>query len=153
MTRDPAVTSRIMSAIGNRDTKPEMALRRELHRRGLRYRVRTRVVGHPDLVFPAPKIAVFVDGDYWHGNTWRLRGADSLEHYLSTRANGEFWLEKIRRNMTRDEQVTQQLTANGWTVVRLWESEILADPGPCADRVERQVRGNRLAVAANGGAA
>jgi DNA mismatch endonuclease (patch repair protein) len=141
-----------MSAIANRDTKPEMALRRELHRRGLRYRVRTRLVGHPDLVFPTAKIAVFVDGDYWHGNTWRLRGADSLEHYLSTRANGEFWLEKIRRNMTRDEQVTEQLIADGWTVVRLWESEILADPRCCADRVERLVRGSRLVVAANGGA-
>jgi DNA mismatch endonuclease, patch repair protein len=139
-----------MSAISNRDTKPELMLRSELHRRGLRYRVRSRLFGNPDLVFPTAKIAVFVDGDYWHGNTWRLRGADSLEDYLSKRANGEFWLEKIRRNMARDETVTRQLSASGWTVIRLWESQILGDLTGCAERLAQQVRGDQV-FTANGG--
>jgi DNA mismatch endonuclease (patch repair protein) len=129
-----------MSAIGNRDTKPEMLLRRELHSRGMRYRVRTAVLGHPDLVFPRPRVAVFVDGDYWHGNTWRLRGSGSLEEYLAGRANGAFWLEKIRANIARDEDVSQRLTSDGWIVVRLWESDVLADPLACADQVERRVQ-------------
>jgi DNA mismatch endonuclease (patch repair protein) len=140
MTRDPAVTSRIMGAIGNRDTKPEMLLRRELHRRGLRYRVRTSVFGHPDLVFSKAQVAVFVDGDYWHGNTWRLRGAGSLESYLAGRSNSAFWLKKIRTNIARDEDVSQRLTSEGWIVFRVWESDVIANPMICADQVERRVR-------------
>jgi DNA mismatch endonuclease (patch repair protein) len=141
MTRDPAVTSRIMAAIPNRDTGPEMLLRRELHRRGLRYRVRSQVTGRPDLVFPARRIAVFVDGDYWHGNTWRLRGAESPEEYFAGRANSAFWTEKIRANLERDSTVNQQLTAEGWQVVRVWESDIVADVAACASDIERTVRG------------
>jgi DNA mismatch endonuclease (patch repair protein) len=140
VNRDPAVTSRIMSAIHTRDTMPEMLLRRELHRRGLRYRVRTGIFGHPDIVFPTPKLVVFVDGDYWHGNTWRIRGAKSLEEYLSGHANSDFWLKKIRTNIARDKSVTEQLTAAGWTVIRLWESQIVADLTSQADQIERHAR-------------
>jgi DNA mismatch endonuclease, patch repair protein len=140
VSRDPAVTSRIMRAIRNRDTKPEMTLRRELHRRGLRYRVRSRVLGHPDIVFPTTKVAVFVDGDYWHGNTWRLRSAPSLEDYFASRANSSFWLNKIRANIARDEHVTRILSLAGWDVIRVWESDLVVDAIACADHVERRVR-------------
>jgi DNA mismatch endonuclease (patch repair protein) len=140
MTRDPAVTSRIMRTIRNHNTKPELTLRRELHRRGLRYRVQTRVLGRPDLVFPTPKVAVFVDGDYWHGNTWRIRGAESLESYFVARANSSFWLEKIRANIARDKHVTHRLRSEGWDVIRVWESDLAADPLACANHVERRVR-------------
>jgi DNA mismatch endonuclease, patch repair protein len=129
-----------MSAIRNRDTGPEMLLRRELHRRGMRYRLRAQLTGHPDLVFQAARVAVFVDGDYWHGNTWRLRGAESPEQYFAGRANSTFWAEKIGANVERDDKVNQQLASDGWEVVRIWESDIVADAAACADEVEQRVR-------------
>jgi DNA mismatch endonuclease (patch repair protein) len=141
MTRDPAITSRIMRAIPNRNTKPELLLRRELHRRGLRYRLYRRMPGRPDLVFPGPRVAVFVDGDFWHGNTWKVRGADSFDAYFETRANGDFWRAKIRTNMARDETVNQALTADGWTVLRIWESELASNLHQVIARVEHAVHG------------
>lgn len=140
MSRDPAVTSRIMAAVPNRDTKPELMLRHELHRRGLRYRVRSNLAGRPDLVFPRARIAVFVDGDYWHGNTWRLRGHASLESYCSTIANGAFWHQKITTNMARDSKVNEILRSEGWRVLRIWESDIRASLETTADLVEGSVR-------------
>ena len=107
--RDPATTSRIKSAVRNRDTKPELLLRRALHRRGLRYRLRRPLPGHPDLAFPGARVAVFVDGDFWHGNTWRLRGAASLDDYLDSLANADFWRQKIGRNIARDRAVEHEL--------------------------------------------
>jgi DNA mismatch endonuclease (patch repair protein) len=136
MTRDPAVTSKIMASVRNRDTGPELALRRELHRRGLRYRLRTNLPGRPDLVFPGPRVAVFVDGDYWHGNTWRLRGAESFDSYFAARANGDFWRDKITRNINRDRDVNLCLAETGWLVIRIWESDLHRDLSSCADRVQ-----------------
>lgn len=141
MTRDPAITSRIMSAIPNRNTKPELLLRRELHRRGLRYRLHRRMPGRPDLVFPGPRVAVFVDGDFWHGNTWRVRGASNFDAYFEARANGDFWRAKIRANMARDETVNETLAADGWTVVRIWESELVSNLDQVVERVEHAVHG------------
>jgi DNA mismatch endonuclease (patch repair protein) len=147
VSRDPKVTSRIMSAVRNRDTAPELLLRRELHRRGLRYRVHTGLLGRPDIVFTRARTAVFVDGDYWHGNTWRVRGATSFEAYYGRGDNGGFWLEKIRRNMDRDAAVAAGLRDQGWRVVRLWESDVLADLPACADRIQRLVRTDKPDIA------
>lgn len=147
MTRDPAITSRIMAAVRNRDTGPELMLRRELHRRGLRYRLRTDLPGSPDLVFPRHRVAVFVDGDYWHGNTWRLRGAASFDAYFAGRANGNFWREKIGRNIRRDREIDRHLTEIGWTVIRIWESDLYRDLAACADNVENTVLARRQATA------
>jgi DNA mismatch endonuclease (patch repair protein) len=133
--RDPAVTSRMMAAVRNKDSKAELALRRQLHARGLRYRLHARdVPGRPDLVIRKYRLAVFVDGDFWHGNAWRLRGLARFEDQFPS--NRDFWVAKIRRNMERDQEVTAALVANGWTVVRLWESEVLASPAAAADRVQ-----------------
>lgn len=143
MTRDAATTSRIMSAIRNRNTRPELRLRSELHRRGLRYRLHPRVFGRPDLVFPRAKVAVFVDGDYWHGNTWRVRGAKSFDAYFDDRAHGDFWRTKISKNMARDSEVNRYLKEAGWLVLRIWESDVQADVSDAADQVERQVRERR----------
>jgi DNA mismatch endonuclease, patch repair protein len=140
MNRDPAVTSKIMRGVKNRDTQPELALRRELHRRGLRYRLRVPLPGKPDLVFPGTRIALFVDGDYWHGNAWRNRGFDSFEAYYGRGENGAFWLEKIRRNMERDTTVTRELTQRGWQVLRLWESDIHRNLPAIAAQVVMAVR-------------
>jgi DNA mismatch endonuclease (patch repair protein) len=139
--RDPLTTSRIMSAVRNHDTGPELLLRRALHRRGLRYRLRYPLPGRPDVVFPAARLAIFVDGDFWHGNTWRLRGAPSLEAYHRSTANGEFWLSKIRKNVARDQAVDHQLRQDGWSVVRLWESDLRSHLEQSADLIEGVVRG------------
>jgi DNA mismatch endonuclease, patch repair protein len=124
----------MMAAVRGKDTKAEMALRRSLHRRGLRFRLHASdVTGRPDLVIRSRRLAVFADGDMWHGNAWRLRGLDRLEDMFPN--NTEFWTKKIRRNIERDREVTALLAEEGWTVVRLWESDILADPDAAATKV------------------
>jgi len=116
--RDPAITSRMMAAVRGRDSKAELLLRRELHRRGRRYRLHERgLLGKPDIVFKAARVAVFVDGDFWHGNAWRLRGLASFEDQFPT--NREFWVTKLRRNMERDTEVTCGLTWIIGPVIRL----------------------------------
>jgi len=135
--RDPAVTSRIMAAVRARDTRPEMALRRALFARGFRYRASPRrVPGTPDIVFLRAKVAVFVDGDFWHGNAWRSRGAASTDDMLARWRNPDFWRAKIRANVERDRRVDAELLLSGWRVVRLWESEIAADLAACVGRVQ-----------------
>jgi DNA mismatch endonuclease (patch repair protein) len=119
-----------MAAVRGRDTGPELALRRALHALGCRYRVHPRdVIGRPDLVNRSRRIAVFVDGDFWHGNPaeWRRRGFDSLEAQFPA-AKRAHWAAKLRRNIERDREVTGALEARGWRVVRVWESEVRADP-------------------------
>lgn len=115
-----------------RDTAPEMRLRSLLHARGLRYRVSTRPVAEvrrtADVVFPRAKVAVFVDGCYWHG---------CPEHYRPASTNAEFWRRKIEGNKQRDETTNRLLGDAGWTVIRAWEHE---DPVTVAEQVARAVR-------------
>lgn len=130
----------MMSAVRGKDSKAEIALRRELHRRGLRYRLHARdVTGNPDVVVRSRKVAVFVDGDFWHGNAHRLRGLDRLDDLFPT--NREWWMKKLRRNIERDREVTAILRSEGWRVVRVWESDVLSDPTCVADTVEAVMRG------------
>lgn len=101
-----------------RDTGPELRLRSLLHARGLRYRVSTRPLAElrrtADVVFPKARVAVFVDGCYWHG---------CPEHHRPATRNSEFWRQKIAENRRRDEETTRCLNEAGWTVVRSWEHE------------------------------
>jgi DNA mismatch endonuclease (patch repair protein) len=128
------VTSRIMSAVRSKDSKAELALRRVLHSRGIRYRIHARdIVGRPDIVHRGHRIAVFVDGDLWHGNAHRLRGLERIDDLFPTRT--EWWVAKINRNIARDLKVNEELRAAGWTVIRVWESEVLADPQAAAETV------------------
>jgi DNA mismatch endonuclease (patch repair protein) len=121
--RDPQVTSRIMRAVKSKDTKPELALRHELHSRGIRYRLNsTNIVGKPDLAFKKYKLAVFVDGDLWHGNEHKRRGLPDLECLFPSRT--DFWCSKIRANMARDNEVNRLLTTLGWTILRFWGSVV-----------------------------
>ncbi len=123
-----------MAAVRGKDSKAELALRRVLHARGLRYRLHARdVFGHPDLVIRSRKLAVFVDGDMWHGNEHRRRGLASLADLFPTRT--EWWVAKIERNIQRDQEVSEHLRADGWTVVRVWESEVTENPQTAADKV------------------
>lgn len=139
-----AVTSRIMSAVRSRDTEPELLMAKALRRLKLRFeRCAVDVPGTPDLVFRRARVAVFVDGDFWHGNSWRLRGCVDLEAQFRKWRRPGFWLKKIRANMARDRRVNRALRKGGWTVVRFWESRVLKDPARCARRVLETVGGTR----------
>lgn len=151
MSRDQAVTSRIMSAVHSRDTKPEIALRRALWRRGLRYRVRSAVHGKPDIVFPRARVAVFVDGDFWHGNAWRIRGMPTFESQFERIKNSQFWRDKLTANMARDAAVTASLTAEGWEVYRVFESRLATDLARVVSEVEALVRKRQPAKRAGSG--
>jgi DNA mismatch endonuclease, patch repair protein len=122
-----------MSTLARRDTSPELALRRQLHRRGLRYRVHLPVPGTPrrriDIAFIRAQVAVFVDGCFWHG---------CPAHSTIPATNSEWWRWKLGRNRARDRDTDHLLGAQGWTVVRIWEHESAAS---AADRVESAVRG------------
>ena len=121
--RDPKVTSKIMSSIKSKNTKPEITLRKALWNKGLRYRKNyKKLPGSPDIVFVGKKVAIFIDGDFWHGNNWRIRGLKSLEEELSQYS--DFWKQKILRNIERDKRVNKELKELGWTVLRYWESDI-----------------------------
>jgi DNA mismatch endonuclease (patch repair protein) len=115
----------------SRDTKAELAVRRLVHAAGLRYRVNARPLPESrrtaDLVFPRLKIAVFIDGCYWHG---------CPEHYTAPRANAAFWREKVTRNRERDCDTDTLLAAAGWHSLRFWEHE---DPKAVSDRVREAV--------------
>jgi len=132
--RNPSSEQASRSMQGNRskDTKPEMMLRRELWHRGHRYRLhRDDLPGRPDIVFVGDRVAVFCDGDFWHGRNWETR-----KKKLERGANSDYWVEKIAANRKRDERHTRVLEEDGWTVVRLWESQIREDPSAAADIVE-----------------
>ncbi|WP_406326617.1 very short patch repair endonuclease [Streptomyces sp. NBC_01617] len=117
----------VMRANRSKDTKPELRLRSLVHGAGLRYRVSTRPLPDlrrtADLVFVKARVAVFVDGCFWHG---------CPEHLRPARKNSEFWSEKIAANRARDEETGRVLTEAGWMVVRVWEHE---DPADAARRV------------------
>jgi DNA mismatch endonuclease (patch repair protein) len=110
----------------SRDTAPEMALRRELFRRGYRFRVDHAVLGRrrrADIAFTRRRVAVFVDGCFWHS---------CPEHGTSPVSNSGWWEEKLTANVRRDRESEQELAAHGWVVLRVWEHEPVAD---AADRV------------------
>lgn len=127
----PEVSER-MSRVRNRDTSAEMALRRELHRRGLRYRVNMRIPDlgqtRPDITFTRRRVAVFVDGCFWHR---------CPIHATFPKTNEAWWAEKLEKNVRRDRAADQALRDTGWTVIRVWEHE---DPAEAADRIELLVR-------------
>jgi DNA mismatch endonuclease (patch repair protein) len=111
-----------MQANRSRDTGPELALRRELHRRGFRYRVNyTPIPGlrcRPDIVFTRRRIAVFVDGCYWHR---------CPQHATSPKANAAYWQAKFDRIVQRDRRNYENLASAGWVVIRVWEHESVED--------------------------
>ncbi len=124
-----------MKQVKNKDSKIEIALRKELWSRGLRYQKNvTSIFGKPDLIFKGKKVAVFCDSEFWHGFNWEERKKDFKSHQ-------EFWIPKIERNMERDKEVTEELQKQGWTVLRFWGKEIKKNAGGCADIIEKAVRG------------
>ena len=117
MTR--AQRSYVMSRIRSTNTKPEIALRRHLRSLGVtNYRLHSKVPGTPDVVIPSAKIALFVDGCFWHG---------CRRCYKAPTSNKRFWSNKLERNINRDKKVTRLLRASGWTVARFWEHQMDGD--------------------------
>lgn len=128
-------TSRAKRANRRRDTLHEVLLRRELWRMGLRFRKNVEsMLGKPDVVFTRAKVAVFCDGDFWHGRNW-----ESLKSKLERGANSTYWAAKIARNMERDKHNTALLEASGWRVIRLWETDVKKDPVGAATLIKRVV--------------
>lgn len=133
MRRDRRIVSFNMSRIAGKNTRPELVLRRALHRLGLRYRLHAPVPGRPDIIFIRAKVAVFVDGAFWHGRDFK-----SLERQI--KVHRRFWLEKIRANMARDRRNTRELQKLGYHVARFWHDDVLGRPDHCAAQVFRVVR-------------
>lgn len=124
-----------MARIRARHTTPERLLRRMLWQDGLRYRLHARTpVGRPDIVFPGPRVAVFVDGCFWHG---------CPEHYVRPRSRNEFWAQKLKANVLRDIRQTKELESLGWRVCRVWEHEVFEHPERVVSRIAAIVHGNR----------
>lgn len=133
--RDSSVTHKIMSSIPSKNTEPELILRKALWQKKLRYRVNCKKLpGKPDVVFTKYHLAVFCDGDFWHGHNWAVRGLSSLEEELS--GYSDFWRNKIEHNIKRDAEVNILLAEQGWTVIRLWESDIRNHLDDCVRIVE-----------------
>ncbi|BBY28185.1 hypothetical protein GCM10023114_58680 [Mycolicibacterium sediminis] len=121
-----------MQSNKSRDTKPELALRSAVHRLGLRYRVAAKPLPGlrrtADLVFPRARVAVFLDGCFWHG---------CPEHHTVSASNAKFWRDKVEGNRARDRNTDERLAEAGWVSVRVWEHE---DPVEAASRVREVVR-------------
>ena len=126
-TYDAATRSKVMRRVKGQNTKPEILLRKAMYAVGLRgWRChRSDLPGNPDVAFGRARLAVFVDGAFWHGHPskyWRGR-------------SGGYWDDKIERNIARDRAVNERLTTHGWNVVRLWDFDVEADPEQAAQRI------------------
>jgi DNA mismatch endonuclease (patch repair protein) len=119
----PQATKAARGSSKKTDSSCELALRRALWAAGCRFRKDVaELPGRPDIVFSGARIAVFCDGDFWHGRDW-----DERRRKLGRGTNPQYWLAKIQRNIERDWQNTARLQEMGWTVIRVWESQIRSD--------------------------
>jgi DNA mismatch endonuclease (patch repair protein) len=123
-------------------TVHECLLRSLLWKRGLRFRKNLGTLpGKPDIVFAAARVAIFCDGDFWHGRHW-----NRLSRKLRAGTNASYWIPKIEANRNRDRTNARLLEKEGWMVVRLWETDIRRNPEDAARAVEQVVRGRRNAI-------
>ena len=127
--------SRAKRASRKRDTGPEVLLRQALWAAGVRYRTYVSgLPGSPDLAFRKARLVVFCDGDFWHGRDW-----PALRAKLLLRHNAGYWVAKIARNRERDREQAERLTADGWLVLRFWESDIRRDPAAVVSMIKDAV--------------
>jgi DNA mismatch endonuclease (patch repair protein) len=123
-----------MSRIRSEHTKPELLLKKYLHGAYLRYHPKG-IICNPDFASKSLRIAVFVDGNFWHGYNWKVK------HKIPPKG---FWQKKILRNMKRDIRYTKLMRQQGWKVIRLWEHQILTSPKYCAEKVKMAIRGKKF---------
>ena len=129
----PEQRRRNMQAIKSKDTTIELALRKALWSRGIRYRKNCKtLIGKPDIAITKYKIAVFCDSEFWHGYDWENRNQ-------LIKSNREYWIPKIERTMERDQKVNAALQQEGWTVIRFWERQIRKQLNNCVDIVLREI--------------
>lgn len=122
-----------MSNIRGKNTKPELMFRKALWAKGVRYRVDSKTLpGKPDVSIKKYKLAIFIDGEFWHGYNWD-------ERKPKLKSNRGFWIPKIERNMQRDKEVNQQLQDLGFTVFRFWSNEIKQDLLMCINDVLKYI--------------
>lgn len=141
--------ARNMRAIRSTENATEAALRSALHRLGLRFRkYRKALPGRPDIVFPRERVAVFIDGDYWHARLLVEAGPEALAQHLARLAEPSrvYWTDKFTRRVARDREVTGALRELGWAVLRYWESDVKRDVAGTARAVAEHVRQRRAAV-------
>ena len=120
-----------MSRVKGKDTTPELLLRKALWARGIRYRKNyDKLPGKPDIVLTRQKIAIFVDGDFWHARGHQDNPGEEVA------SNREFWRKKLARNVERDKEVNDELTEAGWLVLRFWESDIKKDLNACIMKIK-----------------
>ena len=127
--------SKNMKNIKSSDTKIEIMLRKALWNKGYRYRKNVKSLpGKPDIVITKYKIAVFCDGEFFHGKDWKL-----MREKLETSNNGEFWIKKISRNIEHDDEVDKELTYMGYTVLRFWGKDIKQHIDDCVQAIEEAI--------------
>ena len=124
--------SKNMKSIKGKNTRIEILLRTALWKRGIRYRKNYKMIPeNPDIAITKYKIAVFCDGEFFHGKDWEV-----LRPKLRSSNNGEFWISKISRNRERDDEVNKQLLYKGWTVIRFWGNDIKKHTDECVKVIE-----------------
>lgn len=124
-----------MKNIKGKDTKIEVLLRKALWHKGYRYRKNyKKLEGKPDIVLTKYKIAIFCDGEFFHGKDW-----EKLRERLKRGDNGKFWIKKIARNMEHDNDINKRLEFEGWTVLRFWGNDIKRNPEECVKTVEETI--------------
>lgn len=134
----PEQRKKCMQSNKSTGTKPELVLAKSMWALGLRYRKNSgSIFGKPDFSFKKYKVAVFVDGEFWHGKDWEQKKAE-------IKGNREFWIAKIERNIRRDIEVTGRLKAEGWTVLRFWSNDVVKDTTSCAEKVKEIIRARRI---------
>jgi DNA mismatch endonuclease (patch repair protein) len=125
--------SDLMRKIKAKNTTPEIILRKALWNEGIRYRKENKgIIGNPDIVIKKYRLAIFIDGEFWHGFNWK-------EKKEKIKSNREYWIKKIEKNIARDKLNNQLLKEQNWIVLRFWEHEIKRDLKKCVEKVKNDL--------------
>jgi len=129
----PEKRSWVMSRIRGRNTKIDLAMKKLLTKNRIKFEMYPKIFGNPDFIIKRKKIALFCDGDFWHGYRYHERKKPAKK----------FWRDKIQRNMARDAQVSRRLRREGWSVLRFWEHDIERNPEKCTRKILRKTRSRK----------
>lgn len=133
----PEQRKKNMKAVKSKGSKIETTLAKEMWKNGIRYRKNySKLVGKPDFAITKHKIAVFCDSEFWHGKDWETKKYE-------IKSNRDFWVQKIQRNIDRDIEVTKELNAQGWIVLRFWGKQILKNTQACIDKILEAVNSRK----------
>lgn len=129
----PEKRSWIMSRIRSTNTKIDLEMKKILNKNKIKHSMYPKMFGNPDFIIEKKRIAVFCDGDFWHGYKYNEKKKPSKK----------FWRDKIETNMRRDQRITRKLRREGWSVLRFWEHDIEKRPEACVSRIKRKINRNR----------